>query len=158
MREELERGFFDSSWNETEQATGRQKVMKLFDTTLAAMEKKMDLAFNRHALITSNIANSETPNYKARELDFAGELEKALGRKEETLVKTNPQHLDLASNQGSHIVLDNTGAVGADGNNVDLDIAIGKLSENARSYSGTTNLLLMKFRILRMAASGRGGF
>jgi len=74
------------------------------------------------------------------------------------LNKTNPKHMDLSSAQGAHVVLDHSMAVGADGNNVDLDRTVGRLSTNASAYTGTATLLQMKLRILRMAARGRGGF
>lgn len=132
--------------------------MELFDKTFNALEKKLDLNFKRHVVLSGNIANSETPNFRAREVDFAGELDKALGEHKEVIAKTHPGHMDLHSYQGAHIVPDNSTAVGANGNNVDLDIATGKLSSNARSYQNATNLLMIKLRILRMAARGRGGF
>ncbi len=132
--------------------------MKLFDNTFSAIEKKMDLHLRRHALLSSNLANSETPNYTARDLDFAGELKQALGHETSTLKKTNSRHMDLSSAQGSHVILDQTMPVGADGNNVDLDRTVGRISTNARGYTGAANLLQMKLRILRMAARGRGGF
>ncbi|MCC6933489.1 MAG: flagellar basal body rod protein FlgB [Deltaproteobacteria bacterium] len=131
--------------------------MNLFgDAGFKVLERSLDLRIKRHALLTSNVANSETPGFKARELDFAGELEKAVGKQNESLAKTNPGHQDLASLQASHIVFDNSGAVGNDGNNVDLDINVGKLSSNAAGYNHAVNLLTMKLRILRDAASGRG--
>ncbi len=131
--------------------------MKLFDKTFDAIEKKLDLTLQRHSVLSSNVANADTPNYTARELNFAGELRKALGDAPENVTKTHPQHMDISSSTGSHIVLDHSGARGADGNNVDLDIAMGKLSSNAAKYRGAAELLSMKVRILRMAARGRGG-
>ena len=59
--------------------------MKLFDKTFDVLEKSMDLHFKRHSVLASNVANSETPGYKAREIDFAGELERALGESKEDL-------------------------------------------------------------------------
>lgn len=131
--------------------------MKLFDKTCDVIEKSMDLRFRRHMVLSSNVANSETPNYQARELDFSGELDKALGRGSEPVVKTNPLHMDLASGSGSHTVLDTSGAMGADGNNVDLDIAMGKIAENSRAYSNATTWLGVQLRLLKTAARGRVG-
>ena len=132
--------------------------MDLFDKNFYAIQKKMDLHFKRHMILSGNVANNETPNYRTRELDFAGELQKALGTRQEPLNKTHPGHMDLVSQQRSRVVVDNKTPVGADGNNVDLDIAMGKLSSNARGYTGAGTLLQMKLRMLRMAARGRGGF
>ena len=64
-------------------------------------------------------ANSETPNYKAREVDFGHEIEKALSLDKSEIKRTHSAHLDLGENSGSRIVMDHESAVGADGNNVD---------------------------------------
>ena len=131
--------------------------MEIFDKTFSALERKLDLHFKRHMLLSSNVANSETPNFKARELDFSGELQKALGTEQEELKKTNVRHMDISRAQGNHVVSDYSGAMGADGNNVDLDLAMGKLSENSRAYQNGVSMLEMKLRMLRMAARGTGG-
>ena len=68
-------------------------MAKLFDTPCDVLQLSMELHLKRHAVLTSNIANNETPNYRARELDFSGELKRALGTETSTLQKTNPQHL-----------------------------------------------------------------
>lgn len=132
--------------------------MELFDKTFRAVEKKLDLHFKRHMVLASNSANSETPNYKARELDFAGELDRAMGRDAKDLAMTSPKHMDLSGTEGAHVVLDNSAAVGADGNNVDIDLNMGKLSANSRAYTNAVELLNVKLQMLRMAARGNGGF
>ncbi len=133
--------------------------MKLFDATFGAIEKKLDMSLKRHAVLSGNIANHETPNYKAREYDFAGEVEKAMGVASEDLKITSPKHMTTTTSGGSHIIHDNSMPVGADGNNVDLDIAMGKLSANSRAYSGALNMLTIKLKMLKSAAQGgRGGF
>lgn len=131
--------------------------MKLFDNSFVALEKSLDLRFRRHSALASNIANAETPNYKARELDFAGELERAIGRDNEGLIKTNPSHMDLSSSEGAHIVYDNSMPVGADGNNVDLDISMNRLADNSRGYMSAVSLLTVKLRLLRSVARGSSG-
>jgi flagellar basal-body rod protein FlgB len=131
--------------------------MKLFDPTFQAIEKKLDLSMRRHAVLSGNIANNETPNYIARDLSFSKEIEKALGTHKEELVRTNSNHIDMSKLTGEHIYMDNSMAIGADGNNVDLDIQMGKLAGNSRDYSGALNLLAVKLRMLKSAAMGRAG-
>ena len=124
--------------------------MKVFDQTLNGLEKAMDLRFKRHALLSSNIANSETPGYRARELDFSGQLEKALvANPTSEVAMTNPGHMDIASLSSEHIIFDNDGATGSDGNNVDLDISMGKISANARDYESAAGLVTQKFRFMK---------
>ncbi|HMO16758.1 MAG TPA: flagellar basal body rod protein FlgB [Oligoflexia bacterium] len=133
--------------------------MKLFDSTFSAIEKKLDLTLRRHTVLSGNVANNETPNYKARDVSFASEVAKALGSEKKEMLITNSRHMDVSSLSGSHIYIDNSMSVGADGNNVDLDIQMGKLSDNSRQYSGALNLLTVKLKMLKSAATGgRGGF
>jgi flagellar basal-body rod protein FlgB len=125
--------------------------MKIFGPTLSGMEKALDLRFERHALLASNAANSETPGYKARELDFAGQLQKAFGDTTLTspVIKTDSRHMDLSLTEKEHIVFDNTSEAGADGNNVDLDINMGKISANARSYESAAGLISQQFKFIK---------
>lgn len=133
--------------------------MKLFDTTFSLIERAMDLRMRRHSVLSGNIANSETPNYRARELDFSGELDRMMNKGDSNeLATTNPRHMDLTGGEKAHVVYDDSGAVGSDGNNVDLDLSVGKISENAHRFTTTADFLDMKLRIIRFAArGGRGG-
>ena len=87
---------------------------------------------------------------------FGAELEKILNKEpEDSLVKTSEKHMDTARLSEAHVILDNEGAMGADGNNVDLDLAMGKLSENSRAYQSAVNLLGVELRLIKNAARGR---
>jgi flagellar basal-body rod protein FlgB len=132
--------------------------MKIFGPKLDGMEKALDLRLKRHALLASNAANSETPGYKARELDFAGQLQKAFGvpGSASPVMKTDSRHMDLTITEGEHIVLDNTVQPGADGNNVDLDISMGKISANARAYESAAGLVSQQFKFMKQFIR-RGG-
>ena len=132
--------------------------MKIFGPTLDGMEKALDLRLKRHALLASNAANSETPGYKARELDFAGQLQKAFGEpgSASPVFRTDSRHMDLTITEGEHIVLDSTVEPGADGNNVDLDISMGKISANARAYESAAGLVSQQFKFIKQFIR-RGG-
>jgi flagellar basal-body rod protein FlgB len=131
--------------------------MKIFDQTFSGLERAMDLQFKRHEILAGNAANSETPNYRARELDFSGELEKAFGEKNTPMTLTNSKHMDIGGEASDHVVFDNAGQVGADGNNVDLDITMGKISANAKGYDGASMLLSKKLMLMRaFIRPGRG--
>ena len=134
--------------------------MSIFDNTLNAIEKALDLRLRRHSVLSGNVANSETPKYRAREFDFAGELQRVMAQNEPgstDVKKTDKNHIDLSSTMGPHIIFDDAGAVGADGNNVDLDIQMGKLGENSRAYQAAVSYMQVKLRMLRTIARGRGG-
>ncbi len=132
--------------------------MKLFDSTFGTLERALDLRFKRHAVLSTNVANAETPNYRARELDFSSELIRAVsGPGTSALEKTNPLHMDIEGSEQAHMIYDNQGAVGADGNNVDIDLAMGKIGENSGGFETTATYLQLKLKALRAAARGAGG-
>lgn len=126
----------------------------IFDSTLNGLEKQLDLSWRRNQAITSNIANSETPGYRAVDLNFSTELDRAFGATEGQLTpvtKTDGRHLDTISQSGAHLISDLSGATRGDGNNVDLDVQMGKLALNAGKYSMTTSLLYKKMSTLLSA-------
>lgn len=128
-------------------------VDKIFDNTLPGLSKAMDLTWRRNQAITSNIANAETPQYRAVDVNFERELETAFGNPGKDLKKTDARHMDASGTQQAHLMSDNTGATKADGNNVDIDIQMGKLAYNSGQYSIATNLMRKKLGVLRRLIS-----
>ena len=66
-----------------------------FDNALGLTPKALQLLGQRTAVLANNIANADTPNYKARELPFHAMLNDAIsGNSRETMATTSPQHID----------------------------------------------------------------
>jgi len=126
-------------------------VDRLLGKSVTGLTKVLDLQLKRHEAIVSNIANAETPQYRAVEVSFAGELERAYGKSSSPVKKTNPKHMDLAENDGSHLVPDLSGATRADGNNVDIDIQMAKLADTNVKYTIAANLIRRKMQSIRDA-------
>ena len=123
----------------------------IFDSTIDGLQKQLELNFRRNQAITSNIANSETPQYRAVDLNFSNELDRAfdkMGGDSSPVKKTDPRHLDTLTDSGAHLISDLSGATKGDGNNVDIDIQMGKLAYNAGQYSLSTNLVAKKLSML----------
>ena len=123
----------------------------MLDRSIPGLQKALDLAWKRNEAIASNIANAETPMYRAVDVNFAGELERAFNNSTSKLQKTDAKHLDLSSETQSHLVEDYSGATKPDGNNVDIDIQMGKLSYNRGSYSIAAQLVRKKLQMIRQA-------
>ena len=128
-------------------------IDKLFDRTVPGLEKQLDLTLRRHEAISSNIANAETPQYRAVDVNFERELEAAFGGKTGTLAKTDARHIDEQGSQPAHLTQDYTGATKADGNNVDIDLQMGKLAYNSGQYTIATGLMRKKLSVLRRIIS-----
>jgi flagellar basal-body rod protein FlgB len=124
-------------------------VNSLYEPTFQGLEKAMELQLRRHEALTSNISNAETPQYRATDLTFAGELNRAFSEGSEEMQKTNSRHLDLISETGSHLVPDLSGATKGDGNNVDVDMQLAKMNSNLGKYMGAAQLIQTKFRNIK---------
>lgn len=125
---------------------------KLFDQSVYGLQKTLDLTWKRNEALTSNVSNAETPQYRAMDVDFASELDKAFNPNQTgALQLTNSKHLNLESQSNSKFVEDFTGATKPDGNNVDLDVQMGKMVFNAGKYSMSASLIRKKLHMMRMA-------
>ncbi|MCI5065309.1 flagellar basal body rod protein FlgB [bacterium] len=127
-------------------------IKSIFDKNTTALEQAMNLYHKRNNALTSNLANIETPQYRAVDLDFKAELNRAFEPEARgALRKTDDQHMDLAREGKAHFVPDYTGMTKGDGNNVDLDIQMGKLTHNSGKYSTAAAVVRKKMQMLRFA-------
>ena len=123
----------------------------MFDRTVTGLGKAMDLTWKRNQALTSNIANAETPLYRAVDVSFAKELDTAFGHIDSTVARTDSRHLDLSSNTSAHTVADESGATKPDGNNVDVDLQMGRLAQNAGDYMNAAKLIRRQLGLIRTA-------
>lgn len=130
-------------------------IMKLFSKSMARLEQALNVRSTRHRVITANIANQDTPGYKAKTLDFKAALRTATGgTKSIRLLKTNQTH--ITPNQAAHsvfseqITLAETGrSKRLDGNTVNSEKEMTRLAENTFMYQATVQLIAGKLRGLK---------
>ena len=126
-------------------------MSKLFDNSIDVMGKAMDMYLVRHAVITDNIANANTPGYKARRVDFEAELAKAVDDIESGGATTR----DIASIlPGIH--QDATSEEGLDKNTVDMDREMSAMTKNDVKYSAAAQQISKKFALLKYAITDGG--
>jgi flagellar basal-body rod protein FlgB len=113
----------------------------------------------RQQVLASNIANADTPNYKARDLDFRAALKGALNGTPAAgaaLATTAPGH--LAGNPGQAAeagLLYRTPAQGSvDGNTVDMDAERAAFADNAIHYEFNLTRLSQQIKGLMAAIQG----
>jgi flagellar basal-body rod protein FlgB len=97
------------------------------------IERYMNLVSARQKLVASNIANVDTPGYRAKDIDFQAELASQFAHSEPTAVEV------------SGLKTKN------DGNNVDMDRESRLLSENALRFAVAANLVRGQLQTLRSA-------
>ncbi len=128
----------------------------LFGGMMPVLERGLDLAVTRHKVISSNIANEETPGYKAREVAFEKELLKKLDTQTLTMARTNSAHLHAGGggSKSIDINIDKSSAAGVDGNTVSLEKEMVRMAENKLMHDAAMTLLSKKFEGLKGAIIG----
>ena len=133
----------------------------IFDKTIGLLGNAMDLRASRHKLLSSNIANQETPGYRAKDINFESELMKRTGgpSTDVYLTGTNDRHLATATgaSYNAPVILDRaTDLPGYDANSVGIEGEMSRLSENTLMYTVASKMLKSKFNLL-MTAIREGG-
>ena len=136
-------------------------VNSLFGGSISVLQKSLNIGSLRHKVLTANIANIDTPNYKAFEVVMQNEIEKN-GRPARSinLVRTQPDHLPGRYQSATDVKLKVADPpklnFRADGNTVDLDKTMGKLAENTILYRAAAQLIKSKFQGLKNVIQGGG--
>jgi flagellar basal-body rod protein FlgB len=127
--------------------------MKLFSNTINSLEQSINQSTAKQKVISNNIANVDTPNYKAQEVRF----NKALGNEMQKLhaTKTNNKHIDFGSkSSGYQIVTRNNTNYQHNGNNVDIDQEMTEMAKNQIQYNALIDRLSSKFNSLKTVIKG----
>ena len=130
------------------------------DKELHFTRTALNLRAFRQELLASNIANADTPHYKARDVDFKSALEGALSGKGDggfALARTSARHLPGSEenpwNAQIRYRTEYQGAV--DGNTVNMDIERSAFAENAVQVETMLTLVSRKFGSLTHAIQGQ---
>jgi flagellar basal-body rod protein FlgB len=126
----------------------------LFDKTSSALAASLNYRLLRHNVTASNIANAETPGYKAKVVEFEDALARAVdldGMR--GMSASDPDHFIIGSSSIGRervTVEDNPDAdVSNDKNTVDLDKEMTLLAENSVLYKAAVSLINKKMAMLK---------
>lgn len=124
------------------------------------IQRALDVTVIRRRLIASNVANADTPRYKAVDIDFRSTLEAAIeGSSPLEPIRTHPQHLS-SPNGGAlpwvRLVASEGDPFRQDGNTVDLEREIVKMAENQLRFNTLVQVLLKKFSLLKESITEGG--
>lgn len=129
-----------------------------FDSYLGVNAKALDLQAYRAQILASNLANADTPNYKARDIDFRAALSSANAGQLDTvrLQATEPGHIQPdMSNGGYELLYRQPYQPSLDGNTVEGQVEMAAYSDNAMRYLATLRILSTKLNELRTAFRGQ---
>ncbi len=151
------------------QAGGLAMLNRLTDT-LNFQADALSLRSERQRLIASNIANADTPNYQARDFDFASALRNATGQASQGQSSLAPGKLQLATASAGHL---GRGGVPAgskqqadmnyatpaqtnlDSNTVDMDRERASFADNTVRYEATLRFINGQVKTLNTAITGQ---
>jgi flagellar basal-body rod protein FlgB len=125
---------------------------KLFDQTMGTLSRSLDVRTARHQVLSSNVANAETPNYAPKDLPFQKILERATESSSAIpLRKTHPQHFPEPVTLTSEWSVEVESQPGGEGVNIDQEMA--KLAENNLMFQAGVQSLVKKIEALKMTIS-----
>lgn len=134
-------------------------VNSIFDNTIQVLDQVLELRSRKLQVISSNIANAETPGYSRLQMDFEDAL-RAAGNAKGAQAATHPAHMQADSKSGMEETEEglyrqpNPRVIG-DGNNVVLEQEMMELSENQIRYEAAIQMLNKKFNMLKSVIAER---
>lgn len=133
--------------------------LKPFDSNMQLLSKVLDLRAQKAQVISSNIANAETPGYSAQRFNFEEDLAMALRGGGVKLTTSHNAHIPLGPSNFHSVtgkivtVKDQTGI--GDKNSVSVNQEMTDLSENELLYETAAQLLKKKITQLNMVLTGQ---
>lgn len=115
------------------------------DNSFKVLHRLLEATGARQKVISSNIANSDTPGYKAKDVKFGD-----LVGKQMKMSKTDPKHMSSENSAGVNFTVEETPSWG-DSNNVELNVEVAKMTENALTHEAAIRLLTTKIKMFRSA-------
>ncbi|BCB26709.1 flagellar basal body rod protein FlgB [Sulfurimicrobium lacus] len=128
------------------------------DEEIGFMSKALNLHAQRQQLLAGNIANADTPNYKAVDIDFSRALQTAMGSGDAVgLNRTAPGHLQAKDSNpfGARTLYRQPAQPSIDGNTVDMDVERTQFIDNAIRYQFALDRVSGKFKEMQLALSSQ---
>lgn len=133
-------------------------MVNSLDILFQFQQKALDLRAFRQQLLASNIANADTPGYKARDIDFAAALRSATSGDTlpaVSLRETNARHLRAPTSDAPAAVLYRSPQQPSiDGNTVDMDVERNRFADNAVHYEANFTVLNGQIKLMLAALQG----
>jgi flagellar basal-body rod protein FlgB len=140
-------------------------MLNKLDSALDFHQTALRVRGQRQELIAANIANADTPNYKARDIDFKAAMQNALGGNERAtfnVAKTSALHIDGTPSPS----VSSTGSASeplfrpiiqgsVDGNTVDMDVERNQFADNGIRYEASLTMINGQLKKLLTAIQGQ---
>ena len=126
-----------------------------FEKAFGIHPQGLQVRAKRAEIIAGNIANADTPGYKAKGIDFKAALAQASSKQQSGMTRTNEKHFDvrMALNNGVDFRVPDQPDTG-DGNTVDVQVERNLYLENSMEYQASLQFLNSKIKGLKKAITG----
>ncbi|MHB1174835.1 MAG: flagellar basal body rod protein FlgB [Sulfuriferula sp.] len=130
------------------------------DEYLRFQETALNLRAQRQQLLASNIANADTPNFKARDIDFRTAMQNALApaaSQAPSLDNTSAVHLGAPgtlNSSGTPLLYRSVQQGSVDGNTVDMDTERNQFADNGIRYEASLTMISGQIKSLLAAIQG----
>lgn len=124
-----------------------------FERALSIHGQAMQVRSRRAEILASNLANADTPNYRARDLDFQATLEGLQGR-EGALQTTHVGHLQARGDSAGRLLYRTPAQMAIDGNTVEEEQEKAAFADNALRYQASVQFMGNRVRGLLSAIRG----
>lgn len=113
-------------------------------------KKALDGLTLRNTIISHNMANVNTPNYKRKVVVFEDQLRDAIENKKITLKTTHENHISRRKSSFQPIIIeDKSLSYRSDGNNVNIDTEAAELAKNQIMYNAVINQITREFEKIK---------
>jgi flagellar basal-body rod protein FlgB len=124
--------------------------LNLFSNTITTLENAINYSNQKQKVIAQNIANVDTPNYKAKTVTFKDSLSSAMNAN-----VTNSKHMSFSANNASTTVVSKSGVTyNNSSNSVDMDKEMTDLATNQIYYNALIDRISGKFSSLENVIRG----
>ena len=134
-------------------------MVSKIDNALSFQQQALGLRAYRQQVLAGNIANSDTPNYKAMDFNFSAALKEAVAGRQDgglSISRTNSAHLSGNAGGGPVRLMYRTPAqASVDGNTVEMDVERAQFSENAIQYEAGVTFITHQLKMLMSAVQSQ---
>lgn len=123
--------------------------MSIFGGVIETLRQASVFALRRHEMLAENVANVETPGFRARDITFERELSTAQKARALPAPGVGAESLDLRLVDRPDFVTK------FDGNTVDIDRQMTRMAQNTLYHNAVIQLLNSRFNALKSAINGR---
>lgn len=124
------------------------------DSYFGIHAKALLIREQRASQIAHNLSNVNTPNYKAKDIDFGEALDNAMQKSSAYMVTDDSKHINPSEHLSTQLKYRLTGQRTLDGNTVDKNLESVEFTKNALAYQASLSFLNGKIKTMLTALRG----